>query len=163
MIRAQKRYLAKLVVSMATCLVAGAIGSVIISNSINKLYLTFNKPQFDLPESVFGPIWIIFYVPLGIAAFLVWRKGLERREVRATLVIFSVQLVFSVLWSVIFFGLRSPHYSMLVMITLWLIMLSLLIMFFKISIKSGLFILPYFLWVCYLAILNVAIWALQFD
>ena len=160
MIRAQKRYLAKLVVSMAACLVSGAIGSVVISNSIDTLYLTFNKPQFALPDSVFGPKRIILYMPMGIAAFLVWRKGLERREVRTALVIFSVQLVFSVLWSVTFFGLRSLHYGMLVIMTLWLIMLLSLIMFFRISIEPGLFILPYFLWVSFVAILNVAIWAL---
>jgi tryptophan-rich sensory protein len=131
--------------------------------SIQTWYPTIEKPAFAPSDSVLVPVWIILYVPMGIAAFLVWRKGLERRIVKIALVIFSAQLILNVIWLVVFFGLRSLHYGMLVIIALWLMILLSQLMFFKISRTSGLFMLPYFIWVSYAAILNVSIWALQFS
>ena len=126
-------------------------------------WVTLKKPIFTPPDSVFGLVWTIPFVLMGIAAFLVWQKGSKRKGVRIALVIFLSQLILNVLWSVVFFGLRSPHYGILVIIALWVMTLLSLIMFFKISRTSGIFMLPYFLWVSFAAILNVSIWALQFS
>lgn len=133
MLNIDKRDLAKLVTSIAVCLVAGGIGSIFTLKSIHTWYVNIEKPVFTPPDSVFGLVWTILYLLMGIAAFLVWRKGLERRGVKTALVIFSAQLMLNVLWSAVFFGLRSPHYAVLVIIALWVMILLSLIMFFKIS------------------------------
>jgi len=159
----EKSDVVKLVTSIAVCIVAGGIGSIFTLKSIHTWYVTIEKPAFTPPDSVFGPVWTILYVLMGIAAFLVWRKGSKRRGVIIALVMFLAQLILNVLWSVVFFGLRSPHYGVLVIIALWTMILLSLIMFFKISRTSGLFMLPYLLWVSFAAILNVSIWALQFS
>lgn len=163
MLNVQKRDLVKLVTSIAVCLVIGSIGYIFTVESIQTWYPTIEKPAFAPPDSVLVPVWTILFVLMGIAAFLVWRQGLKRRGVTIALVIFSAQLIINVIWSVVFFGLRSSHYGMLVILALWVMILLSLIMFFKISRESGLFMLPYFIWVSYAAILNVAIWALQFS
>ncbi len=56
---------------------------------------------------------------MGIAAFFVWRKGTENRPVRIALIVFLVQLILSALWSVVFFGLKSPLFGLIVVVALW--------------------------------------------
>lgn len=100
MLNVEKSDLVKLVTSIAVCLVAGVIGSIFTLKSIRTWYVTIEKPAFTPPDSVFGSVWTILYVLMGIAAFLVWRKGSKRRGVKIALVTFLAQLILNVLWCV---------------------------------------------------------------
>ena len=85
---------------------------------------------------MFGPVWTTLFALMGIAAFLVWKKGLDRRDVKIALGIFIGQLVLNTLWSIIFFGLHSPGGALIEIVFLWLAILATIIAFAKIS-KSG--------------------------
>jgi tryptophan-rich sensory protein len=98
---------------------------------------------------------------MGVAAFLIWRQGLAQKGVRAALVIFLVQLVLNALWSVVFFGLQSPLWGVVVIIALWIAILITIIKFFKLSTAAGSLMLPYILWVSFAAVLNVALFMLN--
>jgi tryptophan-rich sensory protein len=151
----------KLVVSIIACLAAGAIGSIFTRQAIPTWYATLEKPAFNPPNWVFMPVWTLLYIMMGVAAFLVWRKGLENRQVRMALIVFLVQLVLNAFWSVAFFGLESPLYGLIVIALLWVAILFTTLMFYRTSRVAGVLMLPYLLWVTFAAVLNESIWLLN--
>jgi benzodiazapine receptor len=151
----------KLVVSIIASLAAGAIGSVFTRQAIPTWYDTLEKPIFNPPNWVFMPVWTLLYIMMGVAAFLVWRKGLENRQVRIALIVFLVQLVLNTLWSVVFFGFESPLLGLIVIAALWVAILFSTLMFYRISRVAGVLMLPYLLWVTFAAVLNESIWLLN--
>jgi benzodiazapine receptor len=98
---------------------------------------------------------------MAIAAFLIWRRGLAHEGVKCALIVFLVQLVLNALWSVVFFGLKSPLYGMVVILALWVAILLTTIKFFKLSVAAGSLMLPYILWVSFASALNISIWLLN--
>jgi tryptophan-rich sensory protein len=155
------RDILKLVVSIVTCLGAGAIGSIFTRSAIPTWYATLEKPSFNPPNWLFAPVWTFLYILMGVAAFLVWRKGLENRQVRIALIVFLIQLVLNALWSVVFFGLESPLYGLIVISILWIAILVTVIKFFRISRVASVLMWPYLLWVTFAAVLNSSIWLLN--
>jgi tryptophan-rich sensory protein len=156
-----KKYILKLVVSIVGCLAAGAIGSIFTRSAIPTWYASLQKPFFTPPNWLFAPAWTLLYILMGIAAFMVWRKGLENRQVRIALIVFLVQLVLNALWSVVFFGLESPLYGLVVISIMWIAILVTAIKFFRISRVASLLMWPYLLWVTFAAVLNASIWLLN--
>jgi benzodiazapine receptor len=151
----------RLLISIAACQCAGAIGSAFTIRAIPTWYATLQKPPFTPPNWLFAPAWITLYTLMGIAAFLVWRKGLDKPQTRTALVIFLIQLILNALWSVAFFGLESPLYGLIVIIALWIAILFTLLKFFRISMAAGILLVPYILWVSFAAALNTAIFTLN--
>lgn len=147
----------KLFVAIGVSELAGVVGSVFTAPSVKTWYLEIAKPSFNPPSWVFGPVWITLFALMGIAAFLVWNKGLTRRDVRIALGIFLFQLVLNTLWSVIFFGLQSPGAAFIEIVFLWLAILMTIVSFYKISKPAALLLVPYILWVSFAAILNYSI------
>ena len=155
------RDIVKLIVSIVACQGAGVIGSLATSPNIPTWYAALEKPAFTPPSWLFAPAWITLYLLMAIAAFLIWRKGLVEEGVKSALVIFLVQLVLNALWSVVFFGLHSPLYGMVVILVLWIAILLTIIRFFRLSTAAGVLLLPYILWVSFASILNISIWVLN--
>jgi tryptophan-rich sensory protein len=155
------RNILKLVVSIVVSQCAGLIGSAFTTPAIPTWYAALEKPFFTPPSWLFAPAWITLYVLMGIAAFLVWRLGLDDRRVRAALMIFLIQLVLNTLWSVAFFGLQSPLYGFIVIILLWLAILLTIHSFTRISRLAAWLLVPYILWVSFASVLNISIWVLN--
>jgi benzodiazapine receptor len=153
--------LSKLIISIVACLAAGAIGSIFTRAAIPKWYVTLQKPPFSPPNWVFASVWTILYILMGIAVFLVWRKGFKERGNKVALIAFLVQLVLNGLWSFAFFGLESPLLGLIVILMLWLAILATVILFFKISRLASVLLWPYLLWVTFAMILNTSIWMLN--
>jgi benzodiazapine receptor len=151
----------KLVVAIVACQGAGAIGSIFTTPAIPTWYAALEKPFFTPPNWLFAPAWITLYLLMAIAAFLIWRQGLGQKGVKSTLVVFLVQLVLNALWSVVFFGLQSPLWGMVVILALWVAILLTIIRFFRLSTAAGALLLPYILWVSFASALNIAIWVLN--
>jgi len=151
----------KLAISIGVCLAAGFIGSIFTNASIPTWYMTLEKPSFNPPNWLFGPVWTALYILMGIAAFLVWRAGLGEPKARTALIIFIIQLILNVLWSAAFFGFRSPIAGLVVIVILWVAILLTILSFVKVSIIAGILLIPYILWVSFASILNAAIYVLS--
>ena len=159
--RTRARDVVEAVVAIVICQGAGLIGSVATFPSIPTWYASLDKPPFNPPNWIFGPVWTTLYTLMGIAAFLVWRKGIRNREVKIALGIFVVQLVLNTLWSVIFFGLNSLAGGLVVIVVLWIAILLSIITFYRISKVAGVLLIPYILWVSFATILNFSLWQLN--
>lgn len=139
---------------------AGFIGSIFTAESVNSWYNTLNKPIWNPPSWVFGPIWIILYTLMGIAAYLVWQNK-EKQEIKIGLYLYSIQLGLNTLWSFIFFGMRDPKLALLEIIILFIFIVGTTIAFFKVNKKAGYLMLPYIAWVAFASLLNCAIFRLN--
>ncbi|KPL05051.1 MAG: TspO protein [candidate division Zixibacteria bacterium SM1_73] len=151
----------KLVISIVVCQLAGVIGSIFTTPAIATWYATLKKPSFTPPNWLFSPVWITLFVLMGIAAFLVWNKGLHDKGVKIALSVFIVQLILNALWSVMFFGLKSPLAGLIDIVVLWIAILLTISYFFKVSNMAGILLIPYILWVTFAAVLNFSIWRLN--
>jgi tryptophan-rich sensory protein len=151
----------KLIISLVVCQMAGVIGSIFTVRSVTTWYLTLKKPFFTPPSWVFGPAWITLFVLMGIALYRVWNKGTAAPGVKIALAFFFVQLLFNVLWSLAFFGLKNPLLGLLDIGLLWILILVTLALFFRIDRTASLLLFPYLLWVSFASVLNGAIYFLN--
>ena len=151
----------KLVVSILLCQMAGLIGGFFTASSVDTWYATLTKPSFNPPNWLFSPVWITLYVLMGVALFLVWRKGLHSEGVKIAIYLFGVQLALNILWSILFFGLKMPLVAFIEIVILWDCILLTLIKFRKISRLAGYLFVPYLLWVTFAAVLNFFLWHLN--
>lgn len=151
------KYGFKLLISIVACQCAGLIGAVFTTPAIPTWYATLQKPAFTPPNWLFAPAWTTLFLLMGISASIIWHRGLENRQVKAALMIFLIQLILNMLWSIAFFGLQSPISGVIIIVLLWAAILLTIIVFFKISRLAGSLLLPYIGWVTFAAILNVSI------
>lgn len=143
------------------CLSAGGIGSAFTAPAIPEWYATLAKPSFSPPNWIFAPVWTLLYILMGLAAAIVWQKGIGNSEVRSALVAFLIQLILNMLWSFLFFGLRSPLYGLVDILFLWGAILVTIGQFFRVSIPAAAMLIPYLLWVTFASGLNVGIFLLN--
>lgn len=151
----------KLIVSIIICQLAGFIGSVFTTPSISTWYSTLTKPSFNPPNWIFAPVWTTLFLLMGISLFLVWREGKRKPGVRIAIIIFSIQLILNILWSFLFFGLKLPIAGFFEIILLWVAILITILEFYRISILSGILMIPYILWVSFATFLNFTLWKLN--
>ena len=149
--------LLKLLASLVVVLVAGGIGSLATTKAIPTWYQGLVKPSFNPPNWLFGPAWTLLYLLMTVAAWLVWKQGFAAAGVKLALAVFLAQLILNTLWSILFFGLRSPLAGLVDIVVLWLAILATIVLFFRVSVPAGILLLPYIAWVSFAAVLNAAI------
>jgi translocator protein len=155
------REIPKLIVSILVVFVAGSIGTLATMSELTTWYAALIKPPWTPPNWAFGPIWSTLYVLMGIALFLVWRQGLERKDVKFAILIFAVQLVLNILWSVVFFGIHSIFGGFILILILWIAIFANIIAFYIISKPAGLLLIPYIIWVSIASYLNYSVYLLN--
>lgn len=152
--------LAALVVFVAICLLAAAIGGAVTVASVRTWYPTLRKPSWNPPARAFGPVWTVLYLLMAFAAWLVWRAR-DTTDVGPALAIFGLQLVLNVLWSVLFFGLRRPGPAVAEIAVLWLAIAGTILAFWPLDQTAALLLLPYLAWVSFASMLNLSIYRLN--
>jgi len=147
----------KLVACVLVCLGVSYLGSLMTTPSISTWYASLQKPPFNPPNWIFAPVWLSLFVLMGLSAFLVWDRGLARKDVRVGLGLFVAQLALNLAWSGLFFALHSPPWAFVDIIALWVLILLTIIWFFKTSKIAGILMIPYILWVSFASVLNLAV------
>ena len=174
----------KLIISILICEFAGVSGSIFTAPAIQSWYYFLNKPSFSPPNWLFAPVWAFLFLLMGISLYLVWSKDFTAnvssndaqkkswnpisaklwsgtwREENAAL-IFIFQLVLNILWSVIFFGLKSPGFAFVEILMLWITIIYTIVNFYRISKTSAYLLIPYIVWVSFAAFLNFSIWQIN--
>lgn len=142
-------------------IISGSIGSIATTPAIPVWYAGLIKPSFQPPNWLFGPVWTLLFALMGTAAFFVWRKGINNKQVRFALMMFVFQFILNIMWSFAFFGAHSPYLGLLVIIPLWISIIMTIILFYRVRVVSGLLLIPYICWVSFAMILNAAIYSLN--
>ena len=151
----------RLILAVSIPLLVGGLSGMATARGVGDWYPLLEKPSFNPPSWVFGPVWTLLYVMMGIAAFMVWQKGLDNRLVKAALVVFVIQLALNGLWSILFFGMRSPGLAFAEIILLWVSVGATVVLFWRLAPVPGLLLFPYLAWVGFAAVLNGSIWILN--
>jgi tryptophan-rich sensory protein len=151
----------KAVIAISVSELAGVIGSFFTSPAIPGWYAGLNKPNFAPPNWIFAPVWTTLFALMGIAVFLVWRKGIHLKEVKVAIFAFGAQLTLNILWSAIFFGLRSPGAALAEILILLAAIIVSAILFSRVSKPAAWLLVPYIMWVSFASYLNFMIWRLN--
>lgn len=144
---------------LAVSLLASLIGA-LASIDAKTFYAQLMQPDWAPPAWVFGPVWTTLYAMMGVAAWLVWRRGGFSVQ-RKALVLFLVQLAVNALWSWLFFGWHLGAVSFFTIVILWLLIVATILQFRHASLAGALLLVPYLLWVSMASALCYQIWSLN--
>jgi benzodiazapine receptor len=159
-IRSRFADLAVLALFVALCLGVGALGAWVAATSVDNWYDGLVKPSFNPPNEVFGPVWTVLYVLMGIAAWRVWRSA-DGDTTRGPLTLFALQLAINLGWTVVFFGLQKIASAVATIVVLDVAVLVTMLAFRAVDRLAALLMLPYVAWVAFATVLNVAVWRLN--
>lgn len=139
--------------------IAAGIGAA-ASIHASSFYAELARPSWAPPSAVFGPVWTVLYALMGVAAWLVWR-GKGFRAARALLILFLAQLAINALWSWLFFGWHLGALAFADIVLLWLLIVTTLVLFWRVRPLAGVLLVPYLLWVSFASALCYSVWQLN--
>lgn len=136
--------------------IIGGIVGLIISGSID--YNSLQKPIFAPPSIVFPIVWTILYILMGISYGILKDKSLTDTKIDT---IYYLQLFVNALWSIIFFTLKMRLFAFIWIILLDILVIIMIINFYKKNKLAGLLQIPYLLWILFASYLNLSIYLLN--
>lgn len=141
---------------LAVAFAAAAIGA-IASVDAASFYAQLSKPSWAPPGWVFGPVWSVLYLLIGVAAWLAWREQ-DAKGLPAALTLFLAQLGANALWSWLFFAWRYGAFAFVEVLVLLALIVATVAAFWRIRRLSGILLIPYLAWVCFASALTWAVW-----
>lgn len=151
----------KLLGSILICFTAAGLGTLFTTSAIPTWYATLNKPPFSPPNYLFGPVWTILYILMGISLYLIWSKGLKNKKVRDAIYLFGIQLFLNAIWSPVFFGAHNLLLAFVIIVAMWIYIVKTIKAFAKIDKTASYLLYPYLAWVSFASILNFSVWLLN--
>jgi tryptophan-rich sensory protein len=152
--------LLKAVLAVLLPLAAGGYSGYLTAGAINDWFLTLNKPSFNPPSWVFGPVWTLLYLLMGWSLYRIWRLPASTQRSTA-MGVFFIQLILNFFWSLIFFRWQAMGFALLEIALLWISIAAMIHLFRKLDSTAGYINIPYLLWVSFATALNTAYWVLN--
>lgn len=142
--------------------IAAALGSAVTLTGTGSWFMTeLVKPEWHPPNYLFGPVWTVLYLLMGVALAFVLAQGFERRDVQIATGVFFIQLALNVLWSYLFFEWHLIGVAVAEVLLLWAAICATLYLFHRIRPVAAYLLIPYLLWVTFAAVLTAALWTLN--
>ena len=143
-----------------------ALGLVLAVNLLGAMPAVFvgsdtgwiDRPSFYPPEILFPIVWTLLFTLMGLALFVVWRRGTPGRDRSVAFAAFGIQFVLNLAWTPVFFGLQRPGTGLVVIVALWFAIAATIAAFDRISRLAAGLLVPYLLWVSFAVVLNYAIY-----
>ncbi|MDZ4796109.1 MAG: TspO/MBR family protein [Bacteroidota bacterium] len=151
----------KLIISIIIPVAIGATAGFFTTTGVGSWFQTINKPSWNPPSWIFGPVWTTLYILMGIALFLVWKSDASEVQKKTAILLFAVQLVLNFCWSFIFFNQEQPGWAFVEIVVMWVAILLTIFAFGNISKTAAWLLVPYISWVSFATILNYTIWKLN--
>ncbi len=141
-------------------LLAGFL-SALISMGAMKEFLALNKPPLSPPGRLFPVVWTILYVLMGIASYYVANSKANNEEIKKSVSLYAIQLVFNFFWSIIFFNLEAYLFALLWLFVLLVLVILTAVSFYKTDKRSGYLLIPYIIWCAFALYLNFGVYMLN--
>ena len=151
----------KIIICLVVTFSAPVVSSFVMEPGGSDWYANLNKPFFNPPGWVFGPVWTVLYILMAVSAGLVWQKGLAERKVRAAMGLYLAQLILNAIWTPLFFGLEMPLPAFIDIVLLWAAIVFTILAFLRVSKIAGVLMVPYLVWTTFAAVLNFSLWYLN--
>lgn len=146
----------KLFICLFLPITVGALSGYITVEGVREWYSTLIKPSFNPPNKLFGPVWTVLYILMGISLFRI-SDLVKSKERNQALIVFGIQLVLNFLWSILFFKFHLVGLALVDIILLWISIFIMILQFRKLDAVSSFLQIPYLLWVSFASILNISI------
>lgn len=146
---------------LAIPLFIGYLGSMLTATGVSTWYPLINKPSFNPPNWLFAPVWTLLYILMGVALFLVIKKGKESKYRRQAYLSFGAQLFLNLYWSFLFFYTKMPSLAFWAIISLVSMIIVNTYYFYQIRKSAAYLYVPYLAWVSFASVLNYFIWQLN--
>jgi tryptophan-rich sensory protein len=153
------RYI-KLSLCILIPLLIGGISGFATAAGINSWYIELHKPSFNPPNYLFGPVWSILYILMGISLYQIIQSQKSELKTRS-LILFCIQLFLNFSWSFLFFRFHLLDLSFIEIMMMWLSIAAMIYTFHKINKTASYLQIPYLMWVSFASVLNGAIWFLN--
>ena len=150
----------KLFASLTIPLGLGTLAGLFTAEAIPGWYETLNRPSFNPPNWLFGPVWSTLYLLMGISLFLIWKQSASK-ERNLAIIVFLLQQALNFGWSFIFFYFNMIGFALIEIILLWISIVIMLVLFYKIKPAAAYINIPYLLWVTFAALLNASYYFLN--
>lgn len=140
-----------------------AIGAspVLVAGPDSPWFRALEKPALYPPEWAFGVVWTLLFTLLGVALYMIYRRGTGQRPVQVALGAFAVQMALNVAWTPAFFGLESLELGLLIIVLLWIAILGATLATARVDRHAAALFVPYLAWVIFAAVLNYQLWRLN--
>ncbi len=145
---------------LSVCYTIAGAGAAMTMSGLLSWYPSLQKPWFNPPNWVFGPVWMILYTMMGVSAWLVWRER-KLNELQTPMGWFTLQLALNLAWSSLFFSYQNPGLAFVEILLMWVAILATIISFWDVSRLASILLVPYLGWVTFASLLNFAIWRLN--
>ena len=133
------------------------IGSLFTSGAVDSAWYESVRASITPPNWVFPIVWNVLFFLIALSIYLAWTSAKNKSTKKSIILLFGFNLVLNAFWSYLFFGLRNPLGAFFDLIVLWISILTLFILTYRINKKSYYLLWPYFLWVTFAGILNAII------
>lgn len=143
------------------CELTGFISSLISNTRDNAWFDSLAKPEWNPPGFVFGPVWTLLYLLMGVALWTVWFDKPDGKSKAPAITVFVLQLLCNFLWSIFFFRMQSPFAALVDIMVLIVLIIATMLLFARHSKIAAYLLIPYLLWVLFAAMLNWSIWQMN--
>ena len=150
----------KLIISIVATVGIGSLGGIFTISEIPNWYAGLNKPSFNPPNWLFGPVWTSLYTMMGVSFYLIWKQPANETRKKA-IQLFMIHFVLNFFWSIIFFSIHAIGSALIEIIVMWIFILLTIIQFSKLSKVAAWLLVPYIAWVSFATILTASIWKLN--
>ncbi len=155
-----KKLILKIAISSIICLSLGAGSGISIVDDIKNWYPFILKPDWNPPNWIFGPVWTLLYLMMGISVGLVWHNSKQNKN--KALGLFILQFILNMAWSAIFFNHHLIGWAFVEIMLMLLAILFTIISFYKIEKLAAYLLIPYLCWVSFASVLNGTVWYLNY-
>lgn len=152
--------LLKLALSLALPIICGGVAGLFTAQAVPEWYASLNRPVFNPPNYLFGPVWTTLYILMGISCYIIWTNA-NGKILKNALLIYGIQLILNFAWSFIFFYFQNIGLALIEISVLWIFIIIMLIEFYKIKPLAAFINIPYLLWVSFATVLTAAYYILN--
>jgi translocator protein len=145
-----------LILSIVVVELIGSLSGLLAGN-IRGIYTSLKLPPLSPPAAVFGPVWIILYLLIGVAGYLVIKDTTSRTQKTINLSLFGSQLLLNFIWSIVFFGGNSYWLGLIIIIVLDLVVLACILAFRNVNKLAAYLFVPYFVWILFATYLTLGV------
>jgi len=138
----------------------GGLSGYATIDGVNGWYTTLQKPSFNPPNYLFGPVWSLLYLLMGVSLFLILRA--DKSPARSkSMAAFIIQLLLNFFWSIIFFRFHAVGIALVEIVLMWSSILWMIVAMYRVHKSAALLQIPYICWVSFATVLNASIYVLN--
>lgn len=153
-------WIPKLVISVVGCVFFGFL--VGFFTAPDAWFAALQKPSWQPPNWLFGPVWSVLYIMIGVSLALIWHsKPATAERKTSALIVFAIQFALNLAWSFIFFRFQQIGLALAEIILLLISIVLTMRAFYPIDKRTAYLLVPYLLWVSFATVLNATLWMLN--